>query len=254
MLSFLPRNIKTIGCEHMNYFACPTYSRVIKRLRYKYLNMVVVLTERDKKNYSYLKSDKICVIPNALSFECSEIAKLQNKIILSVGGVSPEKGYDDLIDIAVELKKELPDWHLNIFGDGPIKDELNKKIIDKGVGDFVLLRGTTKDIKTEYLKSSIYVMTSKFEAFPMVLLEAQTCGLPVVSFNCNYGPSDIIEDGINGFLIPNRDTKLYINRVLQLAKNIELRIKYGKKAVVNSKKYTTTSILAKWEKLIQIIS
>lgn len=251
VLSFLPKKIKKIACEHMNFYACPIYSRIVRQFRYKKMDALVVLTERDKKNYSFFNEKYKYVIPNSLPFTSTEPSKLENKRIIAVGGLTSEKGFSNLINMSVELKKIIPDWKIDIYGSGELELELKNQINNNNVSDFIALKGTTKDIKKEYLNSSIFIMTSLFECFPMSILEAQTCGLPVVSFDCNYGPADIIDDGKSGFIIPVDDNKEFINKVVLLANNYEMRKQFGVEGIKNSKTYTPDAIYKKWDNLLE---
>ena len=253
IISFFHKRLITIGCEHMKYYACPIYSRIIRRIRYQFLDAVVVLTERDGKNYRFLNKEVLYNIPNSLSFTVDEPAKLINKRILAVGGLSYEKGYDELVIMAKTIKKQLPDWHIDIFGEGEEKENLLKQIKKLSLDDYITFHLPTKNIREEYLQSSIYVLTSRFECFPMVLLEAQECGVPVVAFDCEYGPSDLVDDDSSGFLIENRNYDDFVAKLIKLAINSELRKEFGLNAKKNAYKYNSIEIFKKWDNLINIL-
>ncbi len=207
----------------------------------------VVLTKEDKELWGNLNN--IQVIPNPLTFDSLETASLNHKRIIAAGRLDFQKHFDALINIWAKLAPKYPDWRLDIYGDGQDRQALQQQINQLGLEQSTALRQPTKDIQQEYLKSSIYAMTSRYEGLPMVLLEAQTIGLPVVSYACKCGPRDIIQNGENGFLIEPYDEDLFIKRLSALIEGEELRKQMGKKAKENSKRFNIETIMPQWEKI-----
>ncbi len=203
----------------------------------------VVLTQEDKALWGNLSN--ISVIPNPLAFESKETANLSCKRVIAAGRLDFQKHFDALIDIWAKVTIKHPDWHLDIYGEGKDKVILEEQINRLGLTT-LQLKEPTKEIQEEYLKSSIYVMTSRYEGLPMVLLEAQTMGLPIVSYACKCGPRDIIKDGINGFLIEPYNEHLFIERLTCLMADEDLRISMGAKAKENSKSYQMDKIMPMW--------
>ncbi len=203
----------------------------------------IVLTQEDKVLWGNLPN--ISVIPNPLTFDSKETAPLSHKRVIAAGRLDFQKHFDALIDIWAKVTTKFPDWHLDIYGEGKDKVILEEQINRLGLTT-LQLKEPTKEIQEEYLKSSIYVMTSRYEGLPMVLLEAQTIGLPIVSYACKCGPRDIIEDGISGFLIEPYDQALFIERLSTLIADEELRISMGTKAKEHSKSYQIDKIMPKW--------
>ena len=228
-----------------------------ERIVRKY-NRFVVLTHEDKALWGDLPN--ICVIPNARTFETSLQADLTQHRVLAVGRLDYQKGFDRLIEIWTRVKRSPSPappvggrdyWQLDIVGCGPLRDELQKQINSHGLQDSVHILAPRTDILSEYLRSSIFAMTSRYEGLPMVLIEAQTVGLPIVAFACPCGPRDIITNDVNGFLIPDDDEKLFAERLTTLMSNEILRQRMGKAAVINSKAYSEERIMQQWQEIFK---
>lgn len=212
----------------------------------------IVLTEEGKEEWLRERNiNNLKIIPNSLPFYPDEISSCKNKTIISVGRLVEQKGYNDLIEVWSKLFKKYPDWKLEIYGEGPLKKELQEKIDTLGMTNSLLLKGSNKRIMERYLESSIYVMTSKYEGMPMVLLETMACGLPVVSFDCPCGPKDIIKDGEDGFLIRNRDLDEMAKKLEFLIKNENQRKIMGKKAHENIARYSKEKVMLQWKNLFE---
>ena len=241
----------------------------------------VVLTQEDKELWGNLPN--IQVIPNALTFQPTQRATLTHKRVLAVGRLDWQKGFDRLIDIwakvqdllvangsrlrvnesRAELVPTMPresrlgrrprvqEWHLDIVGNGPLHDELQKQIDSQGLHESVRLLPPTSDIQPLYLSSSIFVLSSRYEGLPMVLLEAQAYGLPIVSFACQCGPRDIIHDGEDGFLIEERNEELFALHLYELMQDITLRQRMGASAVTASNAFTEKKVMASWDKIFK---
>ena len=144
-----------------------------------------------------------------------------------------------------------PDWVLNIWGNGEEKEYLIRKIKSLELDNSCFLRGVTQNISEEYLKNSVYVMTSCYEGFPMVLLEASSFGLPLVSFDCECGPKDMIVNGVNGFLISNRDKGAMADAICQLIEDTELLRQMGNHSKQISRQYSKEMIFPHWPMLFE---
>lgn len=208
----------------------------------------LVLTEEDKKQY---KNNKVKVINNPLSFYSKEISKLENKKIISIGRLLPQKGYDLLIEIWKRVAIRYPDWTLDIYGEGELRKELQEKINKYKLDNHIFLKGREKNIQKKYLEASIYVMSSRYEGFGMVLVEAQACGLPIVSFDCPCGPKDIINDGEDGFLCKFGNIDEMANKIIYLIENEEKRKEFGRKARENSLRFSEVKIMNQWKELLE---
>ena len=183
----------------------------------------------------------------------NEISKLERKKLISVGRLSKEKGYMDLVKIFNIISHDYPDWTLDIIGDGDEKKKIVKYIEDNNLQDKVLLHGfRNKDYIYDRLgKASIYLMTSYTESFGIVLLEAMSMGLPCIAFSSAEGANEIINSGSNGYLIKNRNFSAYIKKVEDLIEDFETRKKVGLQGRRTVKKYSSEVVGKKWLELIE---
>lgn len=240
---------KCIVTEHSSYHDCTKIWRVLRKLTYKKADKVIVLTESNEKEYRKFSPENLMVIPNPIPFVSSKTSMLNAKRIIAVGRLSPEKGFDRLIDISEIILKQRPDWNLDIIGDGVQKELINQNIIKKGLGGKINLVSFTKDMINEYLNSSICVIPSYTEAFPMVLLEAMHCGLPVVSFDF-LGAREIISQSNFGVLVEQGNLDEFSKRVIELIDDSNYRLKQGALGRKLSEKYTIENTVTKWKSVI----
>lgn len=243
-------NTKTIGCEHVVYCYPPKLWQQIRKFVYPKLDRVIVLNEVERRNFYFLKNT--AAIPNSLPFENNRTASLISKNIITVGRLTHEKGVDILIDIYENVYQKAPDWHLNIFGDGEDFEMLQIKIYEKGLGNFITLHGSVKNISENYLQNSIFVLSSRSESFGIVIIEAMNHGLPVISFDCD-GPKNIIDNNKSGFLIPQFDKIEFSKKLLQLINDQDKRKAMGETAQAASLKYKENKIIPLWNKQIQLL-
>lgn len=237
---------KVIGCEHFQYGACSLPIRLIRNFFYEKLDKLVVLTDRDKNKYRKHNINTIC-IPNAVPFDIQHCENSKEKIAIAVGRHSREKNFAQLLKLW--RKANIEDWKLQIIGEGPLVNE-NKKIAKQLELHNVEFVPFTKNIIDYYRMASLYLMTSQYEAFPMVLLEAKTCGCVCVSFDCETGPREIINDGIDGFLIPVGNDNMFIQQVRKLTGDLDLIKQMGQRSLENSKEYSKEVVLRKWIELL----
>ena len=246
------KNIVKIGCEHNYFFSVSFFWGLLRKLFYKRLSIVVSLTEEDSKNLEKVNKHTV-IIPNPLSFKIEEKALLIEKKIIVLGRISSQKGFDLMLEMFSEFCKVNNEWTLEIRGKGD-KKELKKYIENFNiVTNRVNLLPATSDVISAYMDASIYLMTSRFEGLPMVLLEASECGLPMVAYNCKTGPAEIIQDGENGFLIPCYDKKIMVEKLNMLCNDFELRRRMGEKAKQLAKRFDKDTICKKWIDLFNTI-
>lgn len=211
---------------------------------------VVVLTESNEKEWLFANT---AVIPNFISNFPENKSNLKAKRVMAVGGHSYSKGFDRLLVIWKEVIANYPDWELHIFGRIKNQNILNLcKSLNLEKSVFFHL--PTKNIMKEYLESSIYAMTSRSEGFGMVLIEAMSCGVPCISYDCPSGPREIIEHNVDGYLIKDGDIKSYTRHLSKLISNYELRKVLGDKSRENVQKYRQDIVLGHWINLYKQIA
>lgn len=213
----------------------------------KKLDSLVLLTKEDAKNWEGIT--KTHIIPNPLPFSPSSSSSCKNKQAIVVARMSEQKGYEYLIQAWELVHAKHPDWILNIYGDGEEKEMIQKTISQKALEKVIVLKGTTTNILDRYLESSICILSSRFEGFGMVLLEAMACGVPCVAFDCPFGPADIIKDGEDGFLVEYLNTTSLAKRICDLIENDKLRKEMGTAARRNIQRFNKESIMQEWTRL-----
>lgn len=199
------------------------------------------------------KKTKCIYIPHSLDYIPEETSSLEAKNIISIGRLSKEKGYDDLIDIFKLVIEKKSDWTLNIIGDGDQREALEKQIDKKNMTTSVILHGyrDKKYIDDMLLKASIYAMASHEESFGIVLIEAQAFGVPCVAFDSAKGALEIIENNTNGYLIENRDKQEMANKLIKLIEDKELRGSMGRESKKNAYKFSKENISKQWFGLLE---
>ena len=226
-------------------------------LDYRFLtrnyDSIVVLTEEDRHAF-WKDSMKVHVIPNMCRFNNTTVSNVNEKRILAVGRLAKVKNYSSLLRVARSVFDRFPDWRLDILGDGQERSAIEKEIYELSLSEHVFLRGDKEDVQSWMSNSSLLVLTSKLEGFAMVLVEAMACGLPVVSYDCPYGPRSIISDGIDGFLVPLGDEEALAGRICELLENENLRRSMGQAALIKSKRYHIDNILSLWTDLFEQLS
>lgn len=205
-------------------------------------SMLVCLTNEDMKSWKKLHIDNVYVIPNMITIQPPVTIDYSIKRVIAVGRYSDQKGFDMLIKAWGKLSPKYHDWHLYIFGneDRVPYEEMAKT---EKCQDTCHCMPVTEDIATEYGKSSIFVMSSRYEGMPLALIEAMSSGLACVSFNCPNGPSDIINDGTDGFLAKNGDINDLTTKIEYLICNESLRSQIGIKAKKNIERYSPDAIM-----------
>lgn len=235
------------GYSHIGYASSMTWlHRWNIRRRYRLLrkaDVIVSLTESDavkwRKHYS-----RIRVIPNVVHLNpTGSLSDVRKKRVIFVARLADQKGIPELTAIWRITHQRHPDWVLDMYGDG---DNAYMSQLAEGMNSFP----PVADIFSKYCESSILVLTSRWEPFGLVIPEAMSCGLPVISFEGD-GPSSIITDGVDGFIIRNRDIGAFANRLCQLIENEELRRQIGQKAIVSTQRYAPERIMPMWKELFE---
>ena len=214
------------------------------------LSAFVVLTKEDMLSWQGI-APKLVQIYNPLSFSPNHAAVLTQKSFIAVGRLEAQKNYQDMLAAWKIVAERHPDWQLKIFGKGDCRNSLMKQISSLGLENKVLLLGHTKNIREEMLASSGLVMSSLYEGFPMVLLEAQAAGLPIVSYTCPCGPAEIVEDGKSGILVKPGDVEGLASGICRLIEDEEFRCNCGRNSYEGARRFEMDGIMQKWDSLFK---
>ena len=220
------------------------------RWKIKGYDYIVVLTEEDKeRNWKGWKN--VLVMPNPITSVCEEKSTCENKTAIATGRMAEQKDFASLIRIWGRVAEKHPDWRLEIWGKGDLEAALRQQIKESGLEGKVCLMGYTAEPLKKMSQASMYLLTSQYEGLPLVLIEAMSVGLPLVSYICPTGPRDIIEDGQNGYLVAMGDEKTFVERVCQLIEDEPLRKQMGQAGLRESEKYRIEDIAQRWMQLFR---
>ena len=208
----------------------------------KKLDKFVVLSEEDKVKWTGIKN--ITVINNPLKYIPKKYSDCKNKKVIAVGRYTWQKGFDMLIEAWKDVEIKHNDWEMHIYGSGD--NNLYQSIAVKNNLKKLYCHNSVKNIFDKYAESSFFVLSSRYEGFALVLAEAMSSGLSIISFDCPCGPKEIIQNGINGILIKQKDTHDLANKICFLIENENIRIQMGKKAIENTKRFNVDIIMQKW--------
>jgi glycosyltransferase involved in cell wall biosynthesis len=245
-------SVVKVGQDHMNL---GTYNEGLKaqiRAVYPKLDLVTTLTEGDAEAYrAHLgPGTRVECMPNGVPDLGGRRAALDSKVVVAAGRMGPQKGFDRLLPVWAKLAREYPDWELRIWGGGNGIGKLRRQAEELGVADSARVMGFTQQLHEEFANSSLYVMSSRKEGFPMVLLEAMGVGLPVVSYDCPTGPRDIIREGVDGHVVPDGDAEALAAAMSELMADAERRKAFGAAAVEGAARYDLAVITDRWEQLL----
>lgn len=247
---------KVITWEHGNFFnnwGSRTFP-YLRRFAARHSDAVVVLTRQDRENYkTHLpRCAPVYVIPNPADTH-SFAYHADARTLLSAGLLLPVKGYDRAVELAKRLLPSRPEWRWVICGEGPERENLERAIEAAGLTGRVLLPGTVRDMDRQYQDAALFVMTSHMEGLPMVLLEAKSWGLPLVSFDIETGPRDIISHGVNGCLVRPDDLEKMVETLADLMDSEPLRQQYSAQSQVGMDAFAWDRILEAWHELLERI-
>lgn len=247
---------KYIAWEHFNY----NFNLGVKLRDYgrkyaaKNADALVVLTDRDKKLFQKHLNIKAKIIhiynPFIMPKELSKY-DYSRKIIMSSGRLTYQKGFDILLEVARLLREKTQDFKWIILGEGEDRKFLEQKIQEYGLNGLVELKGRVSDVSKYYKHSRMFVLTSRFEGFALVILEAKAYGLPIVSFNCDCGPDETVENNVNGYLIDDFDEKTMSDKIYELLCDDEKCLQFSKKANLGTERFNEKLIIKMWDDLFK---
>jgi len=248
-------SIPVVSWEHFNFnsnlgLKLRDHAR---KLAARYSKYIITLTETDRKSYMDNLNCRAIVksIPNPLVFYPDKYSECTKKVVLSVGRLNYQKGYEFLLNAWEIVSAKHPDWELRIAGTGELELQLKDQAKYLNIDSSVKFLGLISNVEEEYMNSSIYAMSSRFEGFPMVLLEAMSYALPVVSFDCHTGPADIITDEEDGILVEAGDVEGLAQGICSLIENENLRKAMSFNARNNIKRFSKENIIFEWVNLFQ---
>lgn len=244
---------KVITWEHFNSNVDwnPVTTPLSRKLAALCSLKIVTLTRQDARNYrKRYDARNVITIPNPITIEPSPPSQLTGKRVLAIGRFTPQKGFDLLLEAWSKVRSREDGWTLRIIGEGEMEQQLKEAIRELGLSDSVEIISSTRRITEEYRQASIYVLSSRFEGLPLVLIEAMAMGLPIVSFDCETGPRDILIDGLTGVLVEPGDTDQLATELDKLMQDDKRRTYYSENAQKESRRFEPEAIVGKWCELL----
>ncbi|WP_151484840.1 glycosyltransferase family 4 protein [Streptomyces albicerus] len=249
---YAPSGVTLVAQEHMNLSVYKKDVRAAIARHYARFDAIAVLAESDREEYErMLPGARIVRIPNAVHAVRQRHTTYANHIAVAAGRLFWQKGFDLLIPAFQQVIADHPDWQLRIYGSGERRDELRALIDAHHLYNHILLMGHTTQLDEELAKASFYVLSSRFEGLPMVMIEAMTHGLPVVSFDCPTGPAEVITHGKEGLLVPPEDVDALAEAMRELMADEGLRADMGAAALVAAHSYAPEAVHPQWEQLFE---
>lgn len=233
------------------------YKILAKQLRKKQianaskLSALVLLTPQDADDWKGVT--KTYVIANAMHYMPHENSTLTNKQAIMVGRYNDAKGYEFIVEAWSIVHQKHPDWKLNIYGSGELHDDVERWIKERELEETMIMHEPTNQITQKYLESSICVMSSRYEGFPLVIMEAMACGVPCVSFDSPFGPRNIIKDGEDGILVDYLNSQALAENICKVIEDEQLRKRLGEKAKQNIQRFSQDAIMKQWTDLFDLL-
>lgn len=242
------KGVKKIGSEHSHYYNTHWIWNYLRGYAYPNLDAISVLTSHDLPILAELNK-KTVRIPNASSFSIEQVSDQRCCKAVAIGRFDEYKCFGDLIDIFADFCQYNKDWTLDIIGSGPLESELRAQITRLDLCDRISILPYTNNIEDVYKCSSILLSTSIREGLPMTMIEAQSKGLPIISYDCLTGPADIILDGRNGYLVPIGDKHKFLECLLDLAIDNNKRDEMSKNSIFDSERFAPSTVYSMWDNL-----
>ena len=244
-------SVTVIGQEHMNFLSHrPRLAADIRR-GYGGLDALTVLSAGDARDYGALPGGpRVELIPNPVAELDGGVSAQEAPVVVAAGRLNAQKGFDLLIRAWATVAERRPDWRLRIYGSGPERPALERLIAEHDLGDRVALMGRSRQLGAAMAEGSLFALSSRFEGFGLVVVEAMGKGLPVVGFDCPRGPGDIIGHGEDGLLVPPEDVPALSAALLELIEDPARRRRMARAARAKSRRYAGSAIAPRWEALL----
>lgn len=233
------------------------YKILAKRLRKqqissaKKLDALVLLTQEDADDWKDVT--KTYIIPNAIHHMPLGSSSLDNKRAIMVGRYNDAKGYEYITEAWAIVNKKHPDWILNIYGSGELHDDVERWIKERNLEKVMIMHEPTQHITDKYIESSICILSSRYEGFPLVIMEAMACGVPCISFDCPFGPRNIIRNGEDGILVEYLNSNALAKNICEVIENETLRIRLGANARKNIQRFSQEEVMNQWQNLFSTL-
>ena len=232
--------------------ATTLYSKIVNGISYLFeryythqYNITVVLTNEDKERF-WKTNNKVVVIPNPMTSSHTQRSMLTTNTVIAAGRLAKQKNFSSLLRSWRFVHQKHADWTLEIWGDGTERNHLEQMTVELQLQGSARIMGVTYDVFSKMAQASIFVLSSLYEGFALVILEAMSCGLPVVSYACPCGPKDIITEGKDGYLVPTGDEERLAEKICFLIEHEDIRREMGMAAAEKSKQYAIEPIIRQW--------
>lgn len=245
---------RVVAWEHFHLYAGSRFGYMFRLLSAVCCDYTVVLTDRDKRAYPKFLQGKLRRIYNFTVLETGALPDSRKRIVLAVGRLEPQKGFDRLLPVWKEVANHAEGWKLRIVGNGRMRQELETQAETLGIADRVEFFPATPHVVEYYRETPVYVMTSRYEGLPMVLIEAKQCGMACVSYDCPNGPDEIIRDGLDGYVVSDGDSSALADRLMRLLNDGVLQTRFSQVAVEDVRsRFSQDSIMEQWNSLFREI-
>jgi glycosyltransferase involved in cell wall biosynthesis len=244
--------LAVVAVEHTTWRAYHDPLRQGIRRRYPHIDAVVVLNDRERGRFERALKGRtpVFTIPNAALEPTGPPSPLECPVVLAAGRLARVKGFDRLVRAFAIVARERPGWRLRICGNGDERAALAAQIDELGIGEHVELAGTVSDMERQMERASIFVLSSRAEGLPLVMLEAMAKGLPIVSFNCPGGPRQVIDSGVDGILVKNRDIEALAGAIVSLIDDEDERRRLADAGREKARSYGMAAVGARWRALV----
>ncbi|HET6561104.1 MAG TPA: glycosyltransferase [Marmoricola sp.] len=249
-----PRQCLLVAQDHRPYRSRDAGIRGAYQQHAGRLDALLTLTRADARKYRSLLGDQVLVqaVPNGTPPYEGARSTCENQVVVAAGRLSRSKGFDVLVDAWAEVAKSHPDWCLQIWGEGHLEDELSRQIEKSGLSRQVRLMGWSPSLQAEMAEASVFVLSSRAEGYPRVILEAMACGLPVVSTDCPSGPREMITSGVDGVLVPNQDPQALAAALSDMIRSgPEARRALGAAGLERVEVLDQREVARRWERLLR---